>query len=367
MILKFIILGDFRLMKRVIFTPCIIVIFLCITGVAYCSSQQVRIEFLYHDKFCQYCPEIIEEYVAYVHNRDVLANIQRDYGEKVIIEYISFFSEEGLKRVKQYGLSLRDWNVIIVNGKIILGGGKKCVNETVLREIIDSQLVGLNQEEIRRYAGLGIMASAFVLGFFESFSPCVLIMLSFIVGYASSERSGFQMREGFLKVMVFGISFILASVILSYTFNMFLSMAALKLYLTLATCLLAIIFGLNLVGLLRLPEHSKSLMRRAAKKYAISYAKIFLLGVIFYYLDPCVAPVFVSLTTALFSETFSFALLLFCIGALIPFIGAGLLAGSLSKISREAYKHRTLIRGISGAILMGYALYILFHVITMLL
>ncbi|MEM1565631.1 MAG: cytochrome c biogenesis protein CcdA [Candidatus Bathyarchaeia archaeon] len=356
--------------ERTISMLCVAVISLYIVaGIAWCA-QQVRIEFLYYDKFCSYCPGLVEDYIAYIHNSEVLEKIKSDYGEKVAVEYIFFFSDEGLKRVKQYGLGLNDWNTVIVNGKIIFGGGRRCVNETMLREIIDSQLADSNNLEensnLEKYTEVGIMVTAFVLGFFESFSPCVLIMLSFIVGYTSGGNECSQVKEGFLKVMVFGVSFVLASIILSCVCNLVFSISALHLYLTLIACLLAILFGFNLLGILRFSEHSKFLIRRIAKRYAFNYTKIFLLGLMFYFLDPCVAPMFASLTTAFFSNVFSFALFFFCVGAFVPFVGVGLLAGSISKIVRGTYRHRIILKVISGVILIGYASYILFRIVTTL-
>ena len=46
-------------------------------------------------------------------------------------------------------------------------------------------------------------------------------------------------------------------------------------------------------------------------------------------------------------------------GAIIPFIGIGIFAGSVSKLARVTYRQRFLIRAISGLILIGYALYLI--------
>jgi cytochrome c biogenesis protein CcdA len=48
----------------------------------------------------------------------------------------------------------------------------------------------------------------------------------------------------------------------------------------------------------------------------------------------------------------------FCLGAIIPFICIGLFAGSVSKLARTTYKHRFIIRAISGSILISYAIYL---------
>ncbi|MEM2393560.1 MAG: cytochrome c biogenesis protein CcdA [Candidatus Bathyarchaeia archaeon] len=346
----------------------IAVIFLCIINVCW-ARQPVYIEFLYRDNFCQFCPDAVNDYMAYVHNREVLLNIERDYGENVTVVFIPFFSEEGLNKVKQYNLSLRDWNSIVVNHKCVLGGGDKHVNESLLRELIDLELASLNQSTpLKTYTIMGAIVTAFILGFFESFSPCVLIMLSFIVGYALGDKDQFQLKEGFLKVMTFGAGFILSSLILGATCGLlFFSMPNLQLYLTLVVCFFAIIFGFNLLGLLKFPMQSKPLVSKIARKYVLGYLGIFLLGLMFYFLDPCISPIFASMAAILFSGIFTSALFFFCLGAIIPFIGAGLFVSSISKITRKAYKHRFLLRGLSGLILIGYASYLLYLVISSLL
>lgn len=360
------------LFRRLLFLLCIVALLLSISFRAACadsSLQKVHIDFLYYDRFCQYCPESVEDYIVYVHNREVLVRIAEDYGEKVVVNHIFFFSEEGLKKVKQYGLSLRDWNAIVVNGKVI-SRGRERVDEALLREVVDSCLTKLGEGELSKltgYEGIGIMTTAFVLGFFESFSPCVLIMLSFIIGFILSEKE-LRAREGFLRVMVFGSSFILASLVLSYLCSsLVLFASAIRLHINIATFVLATLFGLDLLGLLRFSEWSKPVIRRVAEKYALNYVKIFLLGFIFYFLDPCVAPIFASMVAVLFSESLNLAVLLFCIGAFLPFIMAGLLIESLSKISRKVYRHRIIVRGVSGIILIGCATYLLYHVIVGLL
>jgi len=94
---------------------------------------------------------------------------------------------------------------------------------------------------------------AFSLGFFETFSPCLIIMLLFILGYTLSDS--IRSKEGFFKVMI-------------------------------------------------------------------------------------------------------------CIGALMPFFGIGIFAGSILKLSRKAYRHKSVLRGLSDMILIGYALYLVLLIYT---
>ncbi|UCG44714.1 MAG: hypothetical protein JSV58_04735 [Candidatus Bathyarchaeota archaeon] len=212
-------------------------------------------------------------------------------------------------------------------------------------------------------ATLALLALAFSLGFFETFSPCLIILLSFLLGYALGDRPRF--KESFGKVMIFGMGFILATLLLAITFGLvFLATPTLQYAATWAVCIFAVIFGLNLLGILRVPSdrmpfQSKPLVKKLARKYVFTYGGIFLLGFFFYFLDPCIAPIFVSMMPLLHPETFALTLTIFCLGAIIPFIGIGVSAGSISMLVRGTYRHRSIIRGISGLILIGYAIYLI--------
>jgi len=90
--------------------------------------------------------------------------------------------------VKQYNLSYGDWNSIVVNQETVLLGGDKLVNETYLRQIIDfylEQCVPVSDTSVDVSAA-GLLVTAFILGFFETFSPRLIIMLSFIASYRSA-------------------------------------------------------------------------------------------------------------------------------------------------------------------------------------
>jgi len=555
------------------------------------SLQPVNVEFLYYEP-CSTCPGAQKYYQVYLHNRGVIQNIQRDYGENVNVSWIYFFSPEGLGKVDEYNLTLADWNTIIVNHEVVFLGGDKFVNETHLREVIDflisppqvlvhdisvdyvapsvhkisigevldvnvtisnrgnytesfnmavhlndsvvgqlfvedleaqeqrvlvfsletsnysvgnytlcvsvnpvpnetkvdnnhfiygvielttpantskvehdiaisisvlknrleinetflfslnltnkggapenvslkiyinqsltmDKLVHLNIDETQtiqikinttglvpgvyqlrsviepvenelilsnnechllfeilsptRFSSqsdnsaeptfMAMLLLAFILGFFETFSPCVLVLLSFILGYTISGEVTF--KDSFLKVFFFGVGFISAAALLGIAFAVILlSSPAIQHVLTWIVCVFAIVFGLNLTGLLRFPLETKPMIQKLAKKYVFTLFGIFTLGFIFYFLDPCVAPIFASMVPLLSQDMFYFLLFVFVIGAIIPFIGIGFFVGSISKLTRSAYRHRALIRGISGVILMCYALYlILFYLI----
>jgi len=423
------------------------------------SEEPVIVEFLYYG--CAPCDP--EKYENYEHNNQVITNLLEDFGSKVLVEMIPFFSPEGREKIDQYGLKLDDWNAIVINHERKFTGP---VNETRVRELIDAYLtdsihdiavvdvtpfnstIEVNQSvtilvtvenrgvevesftvntycnesligsqtiarlnpkgrisvfftwdttnqtvghyvvraEAEALLGETILANnryvyesieianpstsnlaamallAFSFGFFETFSPCLIVLLSFVLSYTLGKTSGF--RENFARVMVFGLGFLSATLILALAFGLvFLSLPALQRSLMWIVTILAIVMGLNLTGILRMPSRmsikSKPLIKKLTGKYVFTYAGLFLLGFVFYFLDPCIAPIFVSMMPLLLPEFLFFTLSIFCLGAIIPFIGIGFFAGSISKLVRTTYRHRTKVRAISGLILICYATYLI--------
>jgi cytochrome c-type biogenesis protein len=228
----------------------------------------------------------------------------------------------------------------------------------------DNEYVYENEVEVTQstlpspMSSFAILALAFSFGFFETFSPCLLILLSFVLSYALSEKPRF--KESFARVNVFGIGFVFAASILGLAFGLFfLSMPTLQFYLTWIVCIFAFIFGLNLVGLLKVPLQTKPLMKELASKYILSYSGLFFIGFIFYFLDPCIAPILIAMMPLLSSGQLLLVVLVFSIGAIIPFLGVGIFAGSLSRLVRSTYRQRFKIRALSGLILLGYATYLI--------
>jgi len=206
---------------------------------------------------------------------------------------------------------------------------------------------------------LGILAVAFSLGFFETFSPCLIILLSFILSYTLGEKISF--KESFLKILVFGAGFVSASAILGLACAVFFfSVPSLQFLLTWIVCVFAVLFGLNLLGILRFQVQTKPLFRRIVEKHGFTVLGTFFLGFVFYFLDPCIAPIFVAIFPILFSDLFYLILLVFCFGAIIPFLAVGCFVSSISKLTRIVYKHRMIFRGLSGIIVICYAFYLIF-------
>jgi len=409
--------------------------------------EPVVIEFLYYEP-CLTCPKLQEQYEIYVHNSQLVDDIETGHESKVSVKRIYFYSGEGLEKIEQYGIGIDDWNAIVINYERAIVG---YANETYVGEIVDAYLsdsvhdvviikvipsnstveigdkmnitvtsknLGIETENLNvnaycnesligtqlvidltpnnefslifvwdttnQTAGnyiikaevepvsnetklanniyvygeiqvttsssaslLGMFMLAFSFGFFETFSPCLIILLSFTLSYTIGKTSSF--KESFSRIMLVGTGFLSATLLLAVALGLvFLSMPILQRSLTWVICIFALVFGLNLLGILKIPSkmslQSKPIIRKMARKYVVTYAGLFLLGFVFYFLDPCIAPIFVSMMPLLLPETLFFTLFVFCLGAIIPFIGIGIFAGSVLKLARITYRHQFKIR-----------------------
>jgi cytochrome c biogenesis protein CcdA len=325
----------------------------------------VIIEFLYYYDPCPTCPKDI-----YLHNAEVVRRIESYYGDKVSVRRIPFYSEEGEEKRKQYNIEVWEQNAIVINHELVITG---FANETYVREYIDYLLVNpspptpLQQPFLPQLSLTVLLALAFTFGFFETFSPCLIVMLSFVLSYTLAESSSF--RKKLSQVMAFGIGFVFATLLMfSVAAAGMISVTAMlhiQNILMWIVCILAILFGLDLLGLSIFKifkAETKPLIQRLTKKYVFTYMGLVILGFLFYFLDPCIAPVFVVMIAtcqqALLLEFLPIVLVIFCLGVMIPFIGIGFVSGSISKLARSAYRHRSKIRAVSGVILIVYALYL---------
>lgn len=206
---------------------------------------------------------------------------------------------------------------------------------------------------------LADIAFAFSFGFFETFSPCLIVLLSFVLSYTVGKTTHF--KEGMLQVMFFGVGFVVAAVLVVLAVGlMFLSLETFRYILTWIVCVLAIFFGLNLLGLFKTSSfETKPLVKELSRKYAFTYGGLLLLGFLFYFLDPCIAPIFVTMLPLLTLKYMPLIILVFSLGVILPFIIVGVFASSISKLVRGIYRHKSKIRVASGLILTAYALYLI--------
>jgi len=207
---------------------------------------------------------------------------------------------------------------------------------------------------------------AFVFGFFETFSPCLIVLLSFVITYTVGETMSF--KESFTKVIAFGVGFLSSAVLFSAVAIIFFFSIPFQDLMSFIICVFAIFFGLNIMGLnitrfFKKQNGVKSLIQKLAKKYAKTYVGIIVLGFLFYFLDPCVAPFFFAVIPLVMNVNFTLIVLAFCFGVMLPFVIIGVVTGSISKLVRSIYKHRSKLHMISGSLLVCYSIYLMIHLI----
>jgi cytochrome c biogenesis protein CcdA len=356
------------------------------------SAEQVTVKFFYYNpknenpNYCPTCPadKAVEE--DFLLKNITLNQIMKNYTIIVSFVWKKFYiipytiDPETYNETKMYNATILGDpvpnSIVILDGKgnftTFVGYG---INQTLVKQTVDAYLAGLEPPEpTSSMPLLAILAGAFSFGFLETFSPCLMILLSFVLSYSIKETTGF--REGFLKVMTFGAGFVFATILVflgSVGLVIASSAFAFQNVLMYIVLVLAVFFGVNLLGLdvskfLKLNIETKPVIQKLSRKFVITYAGLVLLGFLFYFLDPCVAPVFVVMLGTFQQALLSFLPLVvsvFCFGVLVPFLGVGVLAGSISRLTRSTYRYRSEIRATSGIILIFYAIYFIGYIMKL--
>jgi cytochrome c biogenesis protein CcdA len=269
-------------------------------------------------------------------------------------------------------------SIVILNGKgnftTFVGYIGYGFNETNLKQTIDAYLAGFKPPGLSSMPLIAVLAGAFSFGLLETVTPCLIILLSFVLSYSIEETTHF--KQGFLKVITFGTGFIFATVLVFLGFVGLLaasSAVALQNALIYVVIALAILFGLDLLGLnifklLKLEVKTKPIIQKLSRKFVFTYTGLIVLGFLFFFLNPCMPLIFGVMLGTFQQMLLTFlplVLVVFCLGVMVPFIGIGFLAGSISKLTRSTYRHRSEIRAISGIILMFYAVYFIGYIIRL--
>jgi cytochrome c biogenesis protein CcdA len=347
------------------------ILFILFIRIAY-STEQVVIEFLYWDPskdshWCPYCEPWLQAYEEFIEKNKTMQRIQGNYTGQVFVNWTEYNSAYGQEIKHFYNITLSD-SIVIKDEKGNVTVIEGAFNETYIRDIINAYLGETPPPPPPPPLPLiAVLAGAFLFGFFETFSPCLIILLSFVLSYSIGETTRF--KEGFLKVATFGIGFVSATILvfLGSVGLIIISSGNFQYIFTWVICALALLLGLDLLGLnflkyLKIKIETKPIVQKLSRKYVFTYAGLVLLGFLFYFLDPCIAPIFVLMLSQFGQAILEFlplVLLLFCLGVILPFIGIGILAGSISKLARSTYRHRSKIRAVSGLILITYALYLI--------
>jgi cytochrome c-type biogenesis protein len=367
------------------------VLFLLLIQVAN-SAEQVSVKFFYFNPrtdptYCEMCnPAPFNDFLE---KNNTLTEISKNYTGRVSVVWKKFYvnytpytidpdvyNETVAYNATDTTGSPEPNSIVILDGKgnftTFVGYG---INETLIKQTIDAYLAGSEPPAPSSSMPLiAVLAGAFSFGFLETFSPCLIILLSFVLSYSIGETTHF--KEGFLKVITFGTGFIFATILVflgSAGLVVASSAVAFQNVLMYVVIALAIFFGLDLLGLnilkfLRLKVETKPIIQKLSRKFVSTYTGLVALGFLFYFLNPCIPLIFGVMLGTFQQMLLMFLpliLLVFCLGVMVPFIGIGILAGSISKLTRSTYRHRSEIRAISGIILMFYAIYFIGYIIKL--
>jgi len=248
------------------------------------SSSSVVVEFLYYDpstdpNYCGSCPTWIEAHEDFLTKKRMMNRIEMDYGSRVTINWTQCDSPDGQAERHKYfipecnSLIIKsdEGNVTVIQSMDVqsrLTYGTN-FNETYIRAVIDAYLQGTPQPSPASPEPLmAVLVVAFSFGFFETFSPCLMVLLSFVLSYSLDKATRF--RDGMFQVGCFGIGFVGAALSLGLT------VAALSLGIgqfyrasTLIVCVFAILFGLYQMNLFkRTLVETKPIIKTLANKYA---------------------------------------------------------------------------------------------------
>ncbi|MEM2970218.1 MAG: cytochrome c biogenesis protein CcdA [Candidatus Bathyarchaeia archaeon] len=321
------------------------------------ASNPLIVEFIYWNpeadpNYCNTCPTWIKAYEAFLKKNETVTRLSQAYLGKVDFQWIDANSPLGMEKKQLYQISS---NSLVINGAIKIEGD---FNETYIKEVINKMLSNTSFIDESSKDFLPTIALAFSFGFLETFSPCLLAILSFILSYTLGES--FTAKESSSKIMLFGAGFVAAAFITGLSCSLvFLSLYSIQKTLMWAVCIFAIIVGFNLLGFFSISRESKALIQKLTRKYILTFGGLLILGFLFYFLDPCIAPIFFVMLPFLSLDALTIILLTFCIGVLVPFFLIALLAGFISKMARATYKHRTKLRALSGLILLAYITYVI--------
>jgi cytochrome c biogenesis protein CcdA len=325
------------------------------------AQSPVLIEFFYLDPdlICtSRDPTALPRFIA---ASNLVDKIETDYGDKVQVDRASTATPEGRERFSQYDIT--NPPVIVVNGKIKLQGDD--LTEENLKYYVDAYLRG-DDPATNTFQPVTAFF-AFSTGLLSGLSPCLMAMLGFILSYTSGTVSNF--RSGMFRVSVFGIGFVSALLLIGALLAAVLIWSpSFATTMTWIAAVLIIAVGLNLVGLLPLPSSLKSLGQKLgsrgrvelAQRYRATTIGLFSLGFLFYFVSICTAPLSFTVLPTLSAPNNIYLLPLFGIGALLPFLLVGIVAGGSPALAKRiGQQHRFKIRALSGAILLVYSVWLI--------
>jgi len=204
----------------------------------------------------------------------------------------------------------------------------------------------------------------FLEGIASFISPCLLPMVPIYISYFIGEDDN-NNKKAILNSVGFVLGFTTVFLILSIFASQLGAVLSTNIrYIKIFFGIVIILFGLNYMGFLNIKFLNKSKMKNMATKN-FNFLKALLFGILFSVSwTPCIGT-FLSSALLLIAREQDILkgiilMLLYSIGLGIPFIISAILIEKLKNVFDFIKKHYDVIKRISGVILIGAGLYIIF-------
>lgn len=302
-----------------------------------------------------------------------MQQLKEDYGTDLkVIEY-DVYSTEGWELYTSYGFTVTP--AVAINEESAIEHPETTYDR--LSEIIDDYIAGEGSgySNITQWS----IPVAFTLGFFSSFSPCLMAVLSFILAYTAGTSK--KKSEAMGKSMFFGLGLVIMYTLIAVIMALLgRQLTNLKFYMSLFGSMVTFVLGLNLINyvvqVVEFPVSTKNFSSKMVKQFVgeKGFLGAVILGIIFSAVKlPCAAPALVVILTQIVDKgDMMFGLMLiasFSVGVLLPFFFIGLISGGttdMAKKVRWSGFFRTFIWGGSGLVVMGVSAWILYTAFDLL-
>ncbi len=287
------------------------------------------IRFFYEEQ-CDYCKVSKAKMYALI--------AEKDYNISVV--EVDVYSSAGYKEFSEAGFKIVP--AVIVCGATKLEGTDQV--DPDIEKAIEGCLAG---KPVTNGGGVSTITliGALGAGFFSSFSPCLLAVLSFIIAYTvgTSKKS----ITILLKSISFGLGITFSYVLVAIIF-LKLGQAipdAYKYLISLFGAIITFVLGLNLLNsgfdLVDLPITTKHFAQKMTHKFALSYGLlgVFFLGMIFSVIKlPCAAIILPLLIDEAVTGSNASAFLkvtFYGLGVIVPFIVIGAVGAFTKNVARD--------------------------------
>ena len=204
----------------------------------------------------------------------------------------------------------------------------------------------------------------FLEGIASFISPCLLPMVPIYISYFIGEDEN-NNKKAILNSVGFVLGFTAVFLILSIFASQLGSILSTNIrYIKIFFGIIIILFGLNYMGLLNIKFLNKSKVKSMNTKN-FNFLKAMLFGILFSVSwTPCIGTFLSSALLLIAREQDMLKgiilMLLYSIGLGIPFIISAILIEKLKNVFDYIKKHYDVIKRISGVILIGAGIYIIF-------